>query len=157
MSSPTPGPCAQCGLGLAPAPVAWPGLGSLTVADCPWPVLANICKHCTAQAAARHMATCVTRAIANITVHGQFLKTANAIPLMATVWALLAPIVMRLMTKRLSELDIGHWQPRPVLSFNPIYQVASPVSFVISGLETDTVTWTNRQPLDCVTVCKLFW
>ena len=79
------GPCAQCGLGLAPAPVAWAGLGSLTVADCPWPVLANICKHCTAQAAARHMATCVTRAIANITVHGQFLKTANAIPLMATV------------------------------------------------------------------------
>ena len=72
------GPCAQLRL-------RWPGLGSLTVADCPWPVLANICKHCTAQAAARHMATCVTRAIANITVHEQFLKTANAIPLMATV------------------------------------------------------------------------
>ena len=63
----------------APTPVGQAGLGSLTVADCPWPVLANICKHCTAQAAARHMADMCQRSIANITVHRQLLKTTNAI------------------------------------------------------------------------------
>ena len=59
---------------------AWAGLGSLTVADCPWPVLANICKHCTAQAPSpAHGADMCERRINNITVHRQFLKATNAI------------------------------------------------------------------------------
>ena len=63
------------------------------------------------------------------------------IPLMHSVWALLAPIVMSLPTKRLSELDSGQWQPRPVLSLHHLYQLASPVSFVISGLQARTWDW----------------
>ena len=114
----------------APAPVGKAGQGSLTVADCPWPVLANICKHSTAQAAARHMADmcqlCQPR-IANITVHRQLLKTTNAIRISRD--ALCAQIVGE---RQRQWPDIGHCSLARA-SQDTSVSLISLVAFVIMG------------------------